>query len=361
MINKTFFLYTKLKIKELVLVIVNKNQRVSKKKLVFIDNKYAFDVDITTADYLYFFIDNKKSDIIYPDSITNTYELKFNKEINSYEISLCSINNKMNYKNYFYYANSYKEIIKKKQKVTIYKSSNIKSKNCGLIISFDGQNVFYKGKYKKSNIYNGVQLDIVADILSSKYNKDYIILAIDNASLHRSKELTMSNKFAPIVHDKIKNYKKEFNSSYLESYMEFIINDIITDIINKYNIDKNNIGIIGASSGGLASFYSILKYPDIFSFALCLSPAFPLFKKEDIISFYKKQMQNKVNKNKIYLYSGNISKLEKDICTSTLDIYNEIKDNTNLFLRINSSAKHNEIAWRLAIVEGIKKVLELED
>ena len=93
---------------------------------------------------------------------------------------------------------------KKKKKL-----SNIKSKNCGLIISFDGQNAFYKGKYKKSNIYSGVQLDIVADILSSKYNKDYIILAIDNASLHRSKELTMSNKFAPIVHDKIKNYKSK--------------------------------------------------------------------------------------------------------------------------------------------------------
>ena len=361
MINKQFNLYTNLNIKELILVIINKDKSVLKEKLILSNNKYTFNINIEEANYFYFLINKTKSDFLYPDSLSNDFELKYNKKIHSYSINIYSNESKGEYTNYFYYANNYKDIIKKKQKVTIYKSNYIKSNKCGLIITFDGQNAFYKGNYKKKNIYEGIQLDVLADILSKKYHKDYIVLALDNASIYRSRELTMSKKFGNLVFDKIKNFKNEFTNTYLESYMEFINNDILEDIFSKYDIDKNNIGIVGASSGGLASFYSTIQYSQLYSFAICLSPAFPLFRKEDIITFYKKQMQNNLNKNKIYLYSGNISKLEKDICNSTIDIFNELHDNTNLFLRVNRYAKHNEVAWRIALTEGLKLVLNLED
>lgn len=362
MINK-YNLYTNLSIKILSLVVINKDKTVNKTILNSNNGKYSFSLDDSLVDYFYFLADKSKTDYLYPSSISNDYELKFNKKINSLAINIRPISPsfKENYYFYNYSTKKYPEILKKSQKVIIYKSSYIKEKKCGLIISFDGQNVFYNNNMYKKNIYEGIQLDVLADILAKKYNKNYLILAIDNSSIYRSKELTMSNKFAPLVFNKIKNHNKDFSSSYLETYLDFIINEILPDIYSKFLVDKNDIGILGASSGGLASFYSILKYPKLFSFALSLSPAFPLFKNEDIVSFYKKQMTPIANKNKIYLYSGNISKLEKDICKSTLDIYKEIHDEKRLILRINSNAKHNEIAWRIAINEGLKKVINLED
>lgn len=358
--ENNYFLLSHIGKKELVLVTVLIDKRITKKRIVSNNNVFSFDIEKST-DYFYFLIGKTKSDYLYPNSLSNKYELSFNNKINSYTISVFnefepgifeeySINNDQLLPKYI-----------KNQKFWTYIPKNIdKNKKLGLIISFDGQNAFFHGKYKNKNIYQGTQLDIIADILSNKYHKNYMILGIDNGHKYRSKELTMSSNFGELQFDKLKNTNNDFNDGFLEEYMEFIIKRIIPQIESKYNIEKSSIGIIGESSGGLASYYSLIKYPSLFSFGLILSPAFPFFKKDDLLTFYKNNILNKNKRPKIYLYSGNITNLEKNICKSTLDLYDNLRMFQQINLRINYQAKHNEVAWRIAINEGIKKVL-LED
>ncbi len=56
-------------------------------------------------------------------------------------------------------------------------------------------------------------------------------------------------------------------------YLEFLTEDVIPFVENKFDISLNNknLGIIGASMGGLAALNALIEYPDLFGFAGCIS------------------------------------------------------------------------------------------
>lgn len=359
--DNTYTLISHIDKTNLSLVTVDYNGLRHKINLKSKNNIFSFSLN-SEINYFFFMIDNIESDYLYPNSLINSYELYFLEQINSYAINLLP-----EYKEGIYHEYSLNniKILENEtinQKFWTYIPKNSKNNELGLIISFDGQNAFYRGKYKSQDQYGGTQLDIIADALSEKYNRDYMILAIDNGNKTRSRALTMSQNFGKVQFNKIKNFDNKLDKGYLEYYLDFIIAKMIPFIQNEYNIDPKNIGILGQSSGGLASFYSAVKCHNQFSFGLSLSPAFPFFKKEDLLSFYKNNIQPNSKYPKIYLYSGCISELEENICNSLISLYEDlhIYNKDNLSIRINKEAKHNEIAWRIALNEGLKKVL-LED
>ena len=71
-----------------------------------------------------------------------------------------------------------------------------------------------------------------------------------------------------------KGQKKNLYSSLSQkSYPEFLVTAVLPFLEDKFQLtlDKNNLGVVGSSMGGLSALNTIIEYPDIFGFAGCLS------------------------------------------------------------------------------------------
>jgi len=62
----------------------------------------------------------------------------------------------------------------------------------------------------------------------------------------------------------------------LSNYAKFIVEELKPFIDSNYRTlkDRNNNGVMGSSLGGIASFYILGWYPEVFSKAACISPSF---------------------------------------------------------------------------------------
>lgn len=92
-----------------------------------------------------------------------------------------------------------------------------------------------------------------------------------------------------------------------DKYASFIVDTVKPYVDAHYNTrpERGSTGIGGSSMGGLISFYMAVEYPDVFSYALCFSPAFQMFEDDTL-----RQAAEKFDTSdpgllpKIYLYSG---------------------------------------------------------
>ena len=105
-------------------------------------------------------------------------------------------------------------------------------------------------------------IDEFLDAAIANGEQELIIVAIE-ASSHRSTEMN--------PYDSRNNTKNE-----ADIFMRFIVEELKPMIDEQYRTlpDRKNTGIMGASLGGLMSFYTIMHYPNIFSKAGVLSPSF---------------------------------------------------------------------------------------
>ena len=71
---------------------------------------------------------------------------------------------------------------------------------------------------------------------------------------------------------KKRRYQEWVNNNNLY-YLEFLTEDVIPFVEEKFDISLNNknLGIIGASMGGLSALNALIEYPDLFGFAGCIS------------------------------------------------------------------------------------------
>ena len=71
---------------------------------------------------------------------------------------------------------------------------------------------------------------------------------------------------------KKRRYQEWVNKNNLY-YLEFLTEDVIPFVEDKFDIllNKKNLGIIGASMGGLAALNALIEHPDLFGFAGCIS------------------------------------------------------------------------------------------
>ena len=71
---------------------------------------------------------------------------------------------------------------------------------------------------------------------------------------------------------KKRRYQEWVNNNNLY-YLEFLTEDVIPFVEEKFDISLNNknLGIIGASMGGLAALNALIEHPDLFGFAGCIS------------------------------------------------------------------------------------------
>lgn len=134
-------------------------------------------------------------------------------------------------------------------------------------------------------------------------------------------------------------------------YARFLMEELKPYIDEHYRTapDAPNTAVAGASCGGAISFYLAWMYPEVFSKAACLSPAFDLGGDtfmNDLVHGAKTTPDIR-----LFMYCGNGPDLEQQLFPGTLHMVKYLrrrkhfKDMNNLLFIEDPKALHNEAAW----------------
>lgn len=199
------------------------------------------------------------------------------------------------------------------------------SKRYPVLYMHDGQNIFDP---QTSSFGIDWQVDETADsLIKENIIDEPIIVGIYNTYL-RSSEYS--------------------NSENGNNYLKFITLELKPFIDSTYRTlpDNKNTGVAGSSMGGLISFILAWEYPEIFSNAACLSPAFKVFD----IDYIKivKQYSSEDKNIKLYIDNGGVG-LEQELQPGIDEMLEVLKakgyNEENLLWIKDTEAEHNESAW----------------
>lgn len=358
------FINNQLKWKKTFFVTMNEKYEIVKKILVSNKVSSVF-VDLRTERFAYYTNNLIKSEIIIISSNIHTLLLVYNKNSKKYKFDLQldegkKYNKILNVtlrddKNLFYRED-------KSKNINIYVPYNYsKEKTYRLIIMFDSQNIFDKekvGNYTKLNDpYGGWQVET-----SIEYKYDnFIIVGIENADRYRENELTFFDEIS------VSSFNEAIgcnNKYYLDNLGAFINETLLPYVSSKYNVSLTNMGICGASCGGLAALYTGLKNTDSYGFIFSFTSSIGLLNKEQLDCIIKKfEFENKKNKLPyIFLFQGLADDLEKILSDGNQYMKNLLinngYDNDLIDEYVEESAMHNEDAWRYAFNYAINKYME---
>ena len=140
----------------------------------------------------------------------------------------------------------------------------------------------------------------------------------------------------------------EYGGSKSEAYMNFVVNKLKPIIDKEYRTkpDAKNTAVAGSSLGGTISFMLVWKYPEIFSEAACVSPAFHI----DIYDCLKLVRETTEKKSiRLYIDIGGVGleeKLQPGV-DSMLVLLKEkgFKEGKDLEYFKDPNAEHNEQSW----------------
>lgn len=165
--------------------------------------------------------------------------------------------------------------------------------------------------------------------------------------------LIRNNEIQPIIIVGIYNTtdrKREYSHTNLgKKYMEFIIRKLKPFIDQKYRTlpDRENTAVGGSSMGGLISFMLVWEYSNIFSKAICMSPAFKI----DTIDYVSIASQSQgIKKNiKIYIDNGGID-IDKRLQPGIDEMMELLRKKSfepgeDFWWYKDKNAPHNEVAW----------------
>ena len=153
-------------------------------------------------------------------------------------------------------------------------------KQTKFIIMNDGEELF-----SENDSWNGKAWNIdetFKDLKMQKENINLVIIAIDSAKRINGNILDETRRYAEYFpKESIKyideNLKRSIYSRFIDSqkfnYQHFVINKVIPSIEKKFDtkLNRDNLGIIGASMGGLSALNMSIENPEIFGFVGCIS------------------------------------------------------------------------------------------
>lgn len=147
---------------------------------------------------------------------------------------------------------------------------------------------------------------------------------------------------------------KDRSSEYLPAetgadYMKFLVYQLKPFIDKNYrtNPGRNSTSVGGSSMGGIISFALAWEYPQVFSKAICMSPAFKI-RHIDYVKVVA-NYQGKKKNIKLYIDNGGIG-LEEQLqpgITDMLTVLNQqgYKKDKDYLWFLDKNAKHFEAAW----------------
>jgi predicted alpha/beta superfamily hydrolase len=195
------------------------------------------------------------------------------------------------------------------------------AKRYPVLYMHDGQNLIDP---KTSFAGKDWQVDeTITRLLAEHKIKEIIVVGINNSN------------------DRLEEYS---DSEKGERYRKFLIEELKAFVDSKYRTlsDNKNTAIMGSSMGGLASFLTVWKHPEVFSMAGCMSSSFyynddKVFKMLDEYIGPKKHI-------KIYIDHGEdgLVRGQKMFCKLTQMGYVIGTDLDYFYVR---GAEHNETEW----------------
>jgi len=221
--------------------------------------------------------------------------------------------------------------------IRIWTPSNYdKTKKYPVIYAHDGQNLFdestsYAGEW-------GID-ETIEQLITINKTKGFIVVGIDNGhSLRLSEYIPNLNK------DSITEGSK---------YASFIVNTLKPYIDKKYNTlaDRNNTIIMGSSLGGLISFYTGLKYQNIFGHILAFSTSFKVIDKKDLNNFIKSL--NFSDAPKLYLDAGSLENAQNFLQPVKEILLKNGYSDKLIKTKIEYGHLHNEAAWKIRFPEAL--------
>jgi len=204
---------------------------------------------------------------------------------------------------------------------------NSTKKHYAVLYMHDGQNLF-----DNATSFSGEWgVDEYLDSIFSTGKTEVIVVGIDNGLSKRM------NEYNPYSF-------QQFGKGEGDEYVDFLVKNLKPFIDKHYRTlsDKKNTYIAGSSMGGLISLYAVLKYPTVFGGAGIFSPAFWTASGIDSAIVSKAKYIN----SRLFFYAGgkegdsmipDMKRIVKEIKVSSVSPVKEI---------IDTSAKHNETAWR---------------
>lgn len=307
-----------------------------------------------------FYNDSFKTDLYLIANVDIGIEYKYNKKLKKYLTYIFNPHNKEIGKIDTYTLIDKKNLSYRRGKkiINVFVPNNYdSSKKYGLLYFYDSQNLFRNTPTytKKNDPYGGWQLDEVLSI----FNKDIIVVGIENADRHREFELSFKAKdesYATIFEGE----PSCVIDGKLELLLNFVHETLHPFIKNTYSVDEENIGVGGASCGGLAAFLTGVSHPKRYKYVLAYSPAFLLYADKYWKEFFKNMKFEKLPK--IHIYSGANDQLESFIYDSTKAFKPQLVahgyDEEKIKETYVQEFPHNEVAWRLILPTSFDYLLK---
>ena len=183
----------------------------------------------------------------------------------------------------------------------------------------------------------------------------FIIVGIDCCHNH----IPRAREYTP--YDMTKKGWDKTNPVYGQQFGEYIVNEIMPLINSTFNVEPELVGFMGSSMGGLFTFHMCARYPDIFKFALSLSPAFEGYKDDDLVKMFNSYHLDGHTENRWAFYMGGADPLEKILtinCEKVIKMMHEVGFNDeNMYYLKDISKIHHESAWSAVIEDLIRFIL----
>ena len=218
------------------------------------------------------------------------------------------------------------------------------SRRYPVIYMHDGQNVF-----DPATSAFGVDWSVdetADDLIKKKSIEPVIVVGIYNTS-DRMKEYTPGDKGA--------------------AYMEFIVKTVKPLIDSTYRTkpDRKNTIVGGSSAGGIISFMLVWEHPEVFSKAICMSPAFKTPTSMSAGWDYAKVVETSTGKKKdvfFYIDNGGIG-LESQLQPGVDEMIKALKakgyqEGKDFVVVIDPNAKHSEADWAKRFPNALQLVLK---
>lgn len=232
------------------------------------------------------------------------------------------------------------------------------TKEYPLLVSFDGQSLFdaLLTNHPKSK-YGSYELEKIMSLANENGVCESIIVGIDNSTIYRQKELVMSEENFGEMDDRLDDGDISHEGT-LEAFSNFIFKTLKPYLYKHYALtfNLNEIGLMGSSCGGLAAFYLSLKNPLEFGYAICLSPAIGVFKKDGWYRFFK-HLKKKLPR--MYIYCGynphddnDLDEIIYETMLAPLAELRKIYPKQLLKTAYALEGLHHESFWSLYFTEG---------
>lgn len=349
----------KLSFKNAFIVTLDKNYDVVSERKIE-KGIQKIDINLDIEKFLYYTNKRVKSEVIILSNNLNTLDLLYCKETKNYKFDL-QIENCNEYGKVFNYSlKDEKNLFYRQDKsknINIYVPNSYDgSKPYNVLVMFDSQNIFHKekvGNYTdKNDPYGSWQVET-----SLKYKYDnYIVVGIENADEYRESELSFDD-------EELKAPLGIKNGLHLDNLDDFINETLLPFVKSKFNVLTANMGICGASCGGLASLYVGLKNYNKYDFVFSFTAALGILGREGIEKLFRKYDFNNKKLPYVFLFQGLADDLEKLLHSGNQYI------KTNMIKMgyleelideyIEKDAKHNEDAWRYAFNYALEKYMNI--